>query len=391
MKKFLLGTTAVVAATAFGGAAFAQSASEPIKLGLGGYWVGAAGDRVGGGGDLNNERQNQSFSQDSAVYVKGETKFDNGLGVGVLWIFRGEGANSSSTDTVKRSYVRFFGSFGEVRFGDDDDSRLQKAVFAPQAGAVFGVNSPYMQFTNAPVASNTTSRAFGTKRAQRIAYFSPTIAGFSFAASYAPDGSKGRLASPTFATTNTAGHGSNIYSIAGAYDNKFGDFHLTGSAGYTSMHTQGNDGAAAYVQHNETAYDAGINLGWGPITVGTSFEHVQNANNQGAGTAQNAFGSQNNNTFDVGAVYTMGPFSTSLGWSRGFYGGAAVANATAILDTYEAIAAYVLGPGVEVDAAVQLDYYRSGVNAGAGGAGNVGNATNNQHDAVLEVGTKFTF
>jgi len=165
MKKFLLGTTAVVAATAFGGAAFAQSASEPIKLGLGGYWVGGAGDRIGGDGNNNNGKHNQSFSQDSAVYVKGETKFDNGLGVGVLWIFRGEGANSSTTDTVKRSYVRFFGGFGEVRFGDDDDSRLQKAVFAPQAGAIFGVNSPYLAFNNTPAGSNTTSQPIGVKRA----------------------------------------------------------------------------------------------------------------------------------------------------------------------------------------------------------------------------------
>jgi len=391
MKMLLLGTTAVVATTAFGGgAAFAQSASEPIKLGLGGYWVGAGADRIAGSGPQNSEHHNQAFEQDSTMYVKGETKFDNGLGVGVMWQFRGEGANSSTTDTVKRSYVRFFGGFGEVRFGDDDDSRLQKAVFAPQAGAIFGVNSPYLQFTNAPPASNTTSRPIGVKRAQRIAYFSPTIAGFSFTASYTPDSSKGRLASPTFAASNNAGQASSEYSIAGAYDNKFGDFHLTGSAGYTSSRVEGA-GVGPYVQWNEWAYDGGINLGWGPFTIGTSYEHVQNANNQGVGAAQNAFGNQNNSTWDVGLLYSMGPYSTSIGWSRGLYGGFAVANATSILDTYEAIVDYVLGPGVAVGAAIQLDYYKSGVTAGAGGAGNVGGASNNQHDAVLEVGTHFTF
>src|SRR5579871_4862702 len=129
MKRYLLGTTAVVAATAFGGAAFAQSASEPIKMGLGGYWVGGAGDQIVSGGNANNQHQRQAFQQDSAIYVKGETKFDNGLGVGVMVQFRGEGANSATGtvqtnngvttttvkqggDTVKRSYVRFFGSFG---------------------------------------------------------------------------------------------------------------------------------------------------------------------------------------------------------------------------------------------------------------------------------------
>jgi uncharacterized membrane protein YqgA involved in biofilm formation len=90
-------------------------------------------------------------------------------------------------------------------------------------------------------------------------------------------------------------------------------------------------------------------------------------------------------------LYTIGPFATSLGWSRGLYQGLAVANATSILDTYEAIVNYVLGPGVAVGAAIQLDYYRSGTNAAAGGVDNAGGLTNNYHDAVLEVGTRFNF
>jgi len=88
MKKFLLGTTAVVAATAFGGGAFAQSANEPIKLGLGGYWVGGGATQVGTGGADNNEHQRQGFQQDTAIYVKGETKLDNGLSVGAAVHFR---------------------------------------------------------------------------------------------------------------------------------------------------------------------------------------------------------------------------------------------------------------------------------------------------------------
>src|ERR1051326_5824437 len=107
MKKFLLGTTAFVAVAALGGGAYAQSASEPIKLGLGGYWRGAAGAWGNGTGDVQKKNHRQGLLQDSVAIVSGTTKFDNGLGVGVSFQFRGEGANSVASpgdqDTVKRS------------------------------------------------------------------------------------------------------------------------------------------------------------------------------------------------------------------------------------------------------------------------------------------------
>src|SRR5215469_8378653 len=102
MRKYLLGTTAVVAAAACGGAAYAQDASEPIKLGLGGYWRGGFATQVGGNGAAQNQRLRQGMQQDSVIAVAGSTKFDNGLNVGVSVQFRGEGANSA-TSTVRQN------------------------------------------------------------------------------------------------------------------------------------------------------------------------------------------------------------------------------------------------------------------------------------------------
>src|SRR5262249_11226612 len=218
MRKYLLGTTAVVAAAACGGAAYAQDASEPIKLGLGGYWRGGFAFQTGGNGAAQNQRIRDGMQQDSLIVVSGSTKFDNGLNVGVSVQFRGEGANSATStvrqngttvsggqDTVKRSYVRFFGGFGEVRFGDDEDSRLQKQYDAPQAGSLVGVNSPFLTWSNNPIGTNSTNAPIGTKRAQRIAYFSPTFAGFSFAASYSMNDHKGNLAPVAFQSTTGPG------------------------------------------------------------------------------------------------------------------------------------------------------------------------------------------
>jgi hypothetical protein len=408
MKKVLLGTTAIIAAAAFGGGAYAQDASEPIKLGLGGYWVGGGAQQIGTGGSANNGRLRQSFQQDSAIYVNGSTKFDNGLSVGVAVHFRGEGANSANAklladgvtvtggqDAVKRSYVRFFGQFGEIRFGDDEDSRIQKALAAPQAGAIFGVNTPYLTWTNNPVGTNSTMRPVGVKRGQRIAYFSPTIAGFSFAASYMPNDKKGNFAPVAFPSTTgvaTAGQNNNNWSVAGLYDNKFGDFRLQASAGYTGsrqagagggvianavcQQTIGKTAAACFTSGsatnvaNRSAWDGGLTLGFGPVQFGGSYEHQQNRRGSGG----------NDNVFDLGAVYTIGPFSTSLDWSRGYYKSFATASTTSLLDIYEVIFDYVLGPGVAVGAAFQYTHFNSH------------DATvPDEHDSSIQLGTHFTF
>ena len=373
MKKFLLGTTAVVAATAFSGVAFAQSASEPIKLGLGGYWRGAGAQQVNSGGNANNEHFRQTFMQDSAVYFKGDTKFDNGLHVGVMIQLRGEAA-----DQIKRSYVRFFGDFGEVRFGDDEESRLQKALYAPVAGSLFGPTTPFFSFTNNPVGTNTTSLRTGpNKRNHRIAYFSPTIAGFSFAASYAPDNRKGNLISGTTATSNNAGQQSQTWSVAGLYDNKFGDFALKANFGYSHANDEGSGAGDATPRNNFSAWNTGLNVGWGPITVGGSFEHTKNPLFSATDVSHNVF--------DLGALYTIGPFSASIDWSKGYYHGFAGANSTSTLDVYEIVGDYVLGPGVSVGAALQFNRYHSGVTPAAA------LATQNEHDAQIELGTAFTF
>ena len=61
-------------------------------------------------------------------------------------------------------------------------------------GALFGANTPDLMFSNASVGTNATMKTIDTtKRVSRLAYFSPTIAGFSFAVSYAPGGEKGGI------------------------------------------------------------------------------------------------------------------------------------------------------------------------------------------------------
>ena len=308
---------------------------------------------------------------------------------------------SGGQDTVKRSYVRFFGGFGEVRFGDDEDSRLQKAYDAPQAGSLFGVNSPFLTWTNNPIGTNTTQNPIGNKRAQRIAYFSPTFAGFSFAVSYSMNDHKGNLAPVTFQSTTgpgVSGQQNNQYSAAASYDNKFGDFRIQASTGYTrttqaagslpitnstcatavTASTGGASTAAcqtgAVEPKNGWAWDGGLVLGFGPFQAGGSYEH------RGGNSGSNGNGNRSD-TFDLGVVWTIGPFAASVNWSEGRYNNFA-GEATAKLDIAEIIFDYVLGPGVSVGAAFQYNKYRSGVDS---------SVSQSMHDQSIQFGTAFTF
>ncbi|HZS84404.1 MAG TPA: porin [Stellaceae bacterium] len=400
MKKFLLGTTAVVAVGAFSGGAFAQSAGEPIKMGIGGYWRGAFGQVIdqsacNSGTNASCNKHHQAMQEDTLVDFNGSTKLDNGLTVGVHIQLRGEAAKTTS-DTEKRSYVQFKGNFGEIRFGDQDDARLTMALQAPSAGSLFGVNSPFFSITGNPVGSNTTSLPIDEKRAQRIAYFSPTIAGFSLGLSYAPDSRKGNITGGTLPTDNDAGQNSQHWDVALGYDNKFGDFRLQAFAAASGTHQEAPRAAGAPLE-SPYAYDGGVQVAWGPFAVGGDYELVRNHRTTSAVAAGTGGGGLNDHVFDVGALYTVGPFSVSADWSRGLYKGFAgtaggvctfACSATASLNTEELIFNYVLGPGISLGAALQLDQYRSGVNPAVFGSTPT---TNDYHSTVIEVGTAVTF
>ena len=81
MKKILLGTSALCA-VAVAGPAFAQSANEPVKLGIGGYWNSAYGYIVSQSGSQKGGKRQDDIDTDAILNIKGSTKLDNGFTVG---------------------------------------------------------------------------------------------------------------------------------------------------------------------------------------------------------------------------------------------------------------------------------------------------------------------
>jgi outer membrane protein OmpU len=388
MKKILLGTSALCA-LAIAGPAGAQTTNEPVKLGIGGYFNSAYGGMLSQSGLSKNGRRKDDIDTDAILNFKGSTKLDNGIVVGASVQIRATdqqpttnvdpALNGTATpDTIKRSYAYIRTDFGEIRIGDDDDARRQKAMTAPIAGPLFGANTPDLIFANGSVGlTNTTMRKLeGEKRVSRLAYFTPTIAGFSFAVSYAPGGEKGGTGNanaPTLTQTNGAGQGfvNNAVSLAGSYSGKFGDFGLDAYVGGSSGHRVYNQpftNTNVTGRNNPMAVSGGGVVTWGPIAFGGAYEHLYDRDTPNT-TATLSSAHQKRDTWDIGPRYTIGPFAVSVDWTRAILQNRDV-NSSAINDVISLTGDYVLGPGIDVGAALDYTKYRASAGNTALNGGN---------------------
>jgi hypothetical protein len=165
-KKVLCGTTALVAAGLLAGEA---SAASGLKLGITGFYRGAAGATIGGDSEFSQVlrldvgplaiigtgqgdygRTSGGFRQEIRINFTGETTLDNGLTVGVLVGLNGENLlGYSSAPPVKQSWVDFKGKFGDVRFGEFTGAMGQNCIYDPgDVTSNFGINSPNESFSN---------------------------------------------------------------------------------------------------------------------------------------------------------------------------------------------------------------------------------------------------
>jgi outer membrane protein OmpU len=243
-----------------------------------------------------------------------------------------------------------------------------------------------MLFSNGPSLTNTTMRKLeGEKRVSRLLYFTPTIAGFSLAFSYAPGGEKGGTGSgnaPNTSPTQNVAVVNNAVSAAASYSGKFGDFGLDAYVGASSGHRV----YAAPVNSNISGRDnpfaasGGGVLSWGPIAFGGAYEYLYDRDTP-ATTATVASGHQSRNTWDIGPRYTMGPFSVSVDWTRAILQNRNL-NSSAINDIVSLSTDYVLGPGIDVGVGLDWTHYRSSAS---------GNTDPNYTGVALMAGTGISF
>ena len=216
MKKLLLGTSALVAAGLFSNGALAQTATTdtPVQFKIGGQYyagIGAFVQQDDNPGEVAFKRNPIAAQDYFLIRFIGSTTFSNGITAGVFTRLNAfsapngtastvSGFQSSNNTTIKDSYlyIKNAATWGEFRIGDDSDVRRNVAT-GNNAGAAngdgnLGANSGALQWLNTPVYNFTTMNL--DSRGTKAVYYSPTIAGFQFGASFTPDKAGGHTYGP---------------------------------------------------------------------------------------------------------------------------------------------------------------------------------------------------
>lgn len=367
MKKIILGTTALFAA---GLIAAPAQAADPLKLDIGGYYRAAIGGVMDQDDSATAHTQTVGardidIKQDVEVHFSGETTLDNGVTVGAQIELEGNNEVENNdlavngTQWIDESWMYFKGSFGEIRVGDEDDARRLTGVTAPVASGLFGVNDPWFAFTNNVDAvaditgfdgENDTLREV-ERDSTKLIYFTPSMNGFTLAASYAPDGrhsgsvdagngGEGSMPTNNTAATNEVG---DAISLGLRYDGDMQNMRVKFGAGWTSASAEEVNGAGTSFEPE--AWAAGLNLGFDAWTVGASYGHQEELTD-----AANT----ETTVWDAGVTYETGPYQVGLAYSVGEYeNGSGTSDPE--LSVWALTGSYAMGPGVALTGAITMN------------------------------------
>jgi hypothetical protein len=343
--------------------AAATLAADGVSLEIGGRYKGAAGlvaseDFSGASVLAGGDMRGYVFKQDVEIDFEGEAELDNGLTVGVAIQLEGQ---TDDEDQVSDVYAFFSGGFGELRFGDTEEAYAQLCYQVPTASELFGADSPDFNFSNAGVAgyAATNGTCYGLDdNATKVVYFTPEIAGFQFAASFAPDASEDTRNTLDGAATrfsDDAEQNSETLSLAANFKHDLNGIEVILGGGATlSFDKEANLNDTGKAR----GYNAYAQLAFSGFVLGAAAELRENFGGDGADQL----------VYGAGATYGWSAWTIGVGWTRGDYENAVGANDgdpfNAGHDIYSATASYALAPGVSVDGVIEYSGYGSNDAAG---------------------------
>lgn len=354
MKKLLLGSTALVV----GGLMAAPAmASDPIKIGVGGYYTfyavaGNIGSTYAVDGTYS-QYKGLNFQQEGEIHFTGQTKLDNGTSVGLLVELEGWNPRQDvgGPQYIDEAFLFAFGDWGRVEFGSRDPATYRMYYGTPSALIGFGAVQHNTNFSwmNQSVTLNnkawfhatTTTNAGQVQDAQGINFFTPRFQGLQIGAGFRPKvnfvtGQFALNANNVGPTTNTAGicgYGNatsspncftadysyqNVIDIGANYLNKFGDVSVALYGAF--MYAQFVPGNAPFqLAANQVT---GSNLtSWKQWVIGAQFGFKGFTLGGAVGWDNNGLGSNyytgvDNDTrfYTAGVMYETGPWQMSFNW-----------------------------------------------------------------------------
>lgn len=397
MKKYLFGTSALVAAALVAGTA---SAAEPLKLGISGnmqQWFGVVnqsgyGPNAAGQPNKAGRREfsHTGINTDTEIDFKASTKLDNGLEVTAVinldtWNNVGGGGNTGTqggTVTVKEEWAAVAGGWGTVVAGVTPSANMLLHNEAVDYGIGYGdvdlwIKKPqsFVTYNAGNTAANTVGRNdylytsfrnFGVVGA--VAYVSPQFYGFQGAVSYSPHGAalgiQNTNANATAAASGTTSPQVNDYvDVTLAYKGEIAGVSIGADGGlartqYGSVSYSGGNNVAYNDLRGGTmqAWNAGLKLGYAGFTLGGAyFRRMEDSKSQGtiAAGVPSLTNALDGSAWNVGLAYANGPWGVSGLYFRTSTQGDIVNYSTARdggehFDTWLVSGKYNLGPGIDL-------------------------------------------
>lgn len=351
MKKVLLGTTAIAVAGFVVGSAATANAAEPISVGINGYWKSAMAmiNEDNDNGNLSDARNSHALGSDVEMSLSGATTLDNGLTVGFnAQLEGGNDAAAGSGEAFDEAWFYFSGAFGELRMGKVESARQQAGVtFGGGAASNFGVNSPFFIFGNGGgnLFTRTNDDGIGNEDNVKLVYALPSFNGVNLAVSYAPNDAENQQYG---GNTGDAALGlQNNLAVGANYTADFGGGSVTLRGGYEAYVLERCNASAATQTCNDNpeSVNLGAAVSFGSVTIAADTLTTSQITQTTTGT------DRERSDHHVGASYNMGATTISLGWGHSEVEQTNLT--TDELDLYELAASYVLGPGIDVQAAIR--------------------------------------
>ena len=355
MKKHLLTSTALVAAglmavsaPAIAGGHEAKKASKPSLVLKGDtrqlIGVGENDEAFDAGA---GERVGWDQQTDGEIHFVGSVTLDNGIKIKTnVQLEANSAAVDSKDDDIDEHWMRISGSFGEIRLGSQDDAAMAMTTgYLGTWGTAVGI-LPAFDITDwvsrpSAVSTSPVARVDSSGDGENISYFTPRTAGFQVGVSYIPskfqDNNDQRA-------LNSKGD-TDGYSIGVNYVTKFEGASIAAAFGY------GANKAFAANTSDPEVYGMGISVSSGPFKVVASYVDKDDQTTTAGVTANSTVGTKaplaGQETFEIGAKYTMGANAFSIGYqaaeAKASTGSAADGDEhTAIVLSYSR----TLGPGV---------------------------------------------
>lgn len=302
--------------------------------------------------------------RDSEIHIKGETKLDNGMKLGVLMEFSTDVGDDFAVD---KSFMYLSGLWGRVNAGANNGVAYLLQVVAPAADSNYDGMRQYIRAVNYAAAPAAFAALAGydleyaqdtTASSDKISYQTPLYKGFQAGVSWTPDvqatsfvgnqesttGSRGRAG---VATDDVAGAYGAGWDIAARYETEIGSAKLTTGAGY--IYIEQEDTAAG--EDDLYAWNVATALKWGNLGLGISYSENDNGRDP----------DRDSEILVIGADYKIDDWKIGASWyirdDENYTG-------TTTLDTerYSLGASYNYGPGMSVRGSVHNIEHEVGVN-----------------------------